>query len=76
MAELADATDSIGSLIEKSVRVNALKFGKPCKMAMPSEALKRERVETRQGLPKTRKSHGEGIVQTTNRKGGESHSGK
>lgn len=36
-----------------------------CSMPIPSEALKRERVETRRAAPKVH-DYGEGIVQTTN----------
>ena len=43
-------------------------------MAIPSQASQDEGVETRRGAPKTVK-YGEGIVQTTNRKGSENYSG-
>ena len=54
-----------------------LKFGEPCQMAIPSQALAtREGVETRRAAP-TASGYGEGIVQTTNGRtaGGESRSG-
>ena len=61
--------------------VELLKVGGTCHMAIPSQARRREGVETRRAAP-TAKRYGEGIVQTTNRPahaahgpGGESRGG-
>jgi hypothetical protein len=58
------------SALLETVGVEFVKFGEPCKMAIPSEAplanSERERVETRRRTPKIER-YGEGIVQTTNR---------
>ena len=45
--------------------VELLKFGETYKMAIPSQARKREGVETRRAASKA-KCYDEGIVQTTN----------
>ena len=63
-----------GSLTEKLVRSTLLNSVNP-EMATPSQASIEEGVETRQE-PSKAIGHDEGIVQTTNRQGGESRSGK
>ena len=69
MAESVDAPDLDDDLSARRETgdVELLKFGEPCKMAIPSQARRREGVETRRAAPKLRfAGNGEGIVQTTN----------
>ena len=69
MAESVDAPDLDDNLSARRETgdVELLKFGEPCKMAIPSQARRREGVETRRAAPKLRfAGNGEGIVQTTN----------
>lgn len=66
---MADASDLYGSLTEKLVSSLLLNSANPA-MATPSQAFKKEGVETQQEPPKA-KCYGEDRVQTTNRKGSE-----
>ena len=52
--------------------MNGVKLGEPCEMAIPSQAEKSEGVEAKRHPSRT----DEDMVQTTNRKGNESYSGK
>lgn len=70
------------SALRETGGAELLKFGETCKMAIPSQARRREGVETRRAAP-TAQCYGEGMVQTTNsrsassvpRQGGESRGG-
>ena len=69
VAESVDAPDLDDDLSARGETgdVELLKFGEPCEMAIPSQARRREGVETRRAAPKLRfAGYGEGIVQTTN----------
>ena len=60
-----DSYEKLGASLE-TVNVELLKFGEPCRMAIPSQAYKEEGVETRRAASKGIFFYDEGIVQRTN----------